>query len=348
MDMLLLLGLVATFGALTLLVVGVTSTVVERRAVYRTLRTARVADVDPTQVRERELSSSAFERIGVPLLQKVAGAWARFTPVDVVRRLDEELTYAGSPSGWDGERLLALKIVATVGGAILGLVLGGFLGIGLLRGLILAPILAGIGYYAPEWVVRSRSSKRQFRIRRQLPDALDLLSITVEAGLGFDAALERVAREVRGPLGEELVRVVQEIRLGKSRSEALRDLGERTNVDELRSFVLAMVQADIFGISISRVLQVQAKELRIRRRQLAEEQAQKLPVKIVFPLILCIFPALFVVLLGPAAITIYENIIAKARAWWPAVPVGTARRPGAGTGRRRSRRAAPWWPRPSG
>lgn len=311
MDTMFLLGLLATFGALTLLAVGVMSTVFERRAVYRTLRAARVSDVDPAAVRDRELAASSFERLVAPLLKKVAGAGRRFTPVDVVRRLDAELVYAGSPPGWDGERLLALKLVGTVGGAVLGLVLSGFLGIGVLRGLILAPILAALGYYAPEWIVRSRSSKRQFRIRRQLPDALDLLSITVEAGLGFDAALERVAREVRGPLGEELVRVVQEIRLGKSRSEALRDLGERTNVDELRSFVLAMVQADIFGISIARVLQVQAKELRIRRRQLAEEQAQKLPVKIVFPLILCIFPALFVVLLGPAAITIYENIIAQ-------------------------------------
>jgi tight adherence protein C len=311
MDTMLLLGLLATFAALALLVIGVTSTVFERRAVYKTLRAARVSDVDPTAVRDRELAASSFERIVVPVLKKVAGTGRRFTPVDVVRRLDEELSYAGSPAGWDGERVLALKIVATIGGAVLGIVLSGFLGIGVLRGLILAPILAALGYYGPEWILRSRSAKRQYRIRRQLPDALDLLSITVEAGLGFDAALERVAREVRGPLGEELVRVVQEIRLGKSRSEALRDLGERTNVDELRSFVLAMVQADIFGISISRVLQVQAKELRIRRRQLAEEQAQKLPVKIVFPLILCIFPALFVVLLGPAAITIYENILSN-------------------------------------
>jgi tight adherence protein C len=136
------------------------------------------------------------------------------------------------------------------------------------------------------------------------------MSITVEAGLGFDAAMERVAREMEGPLGEELIRVVQEMRLGKSRADALRDLGSRSSVDELKSFVLAMVQADIFGISIARVLHVQAAELRIKRRQRAEEQAQKLPVKIIFPLILCIFPALFIVLLGPAAIQIYESLLA--------------------------------------
>lgn len=311
MDAMLLFGLLATFMAVVLLAVGVTSNLAERRAIYRTLRAARMSEIDPTTVRDRELASSTFERIILPFLQRLTRGVRRFTPADVVRRLDEELTYAGSPPGWDGERVLALKLVGAVLGLGVGLFLPGVLGVGVLRGLILGPLLAFVGYYAPEWVLRSRSNSRQFRIRRQLPDALDLLSITVEAGLSFDAALERVAREVRGPLGEEMVRVVQEMRLGKSRPDSLRDLGDRTNVQELRSFVLAMVQADVFGISIARVLQVQAEELRIRRRQLAEEQAQKLPVKIVFPLILCIFPALFVVLLGPAAIQIYENIVAR-------------------------------------
>ena len=217
--------------------------------------------------------------------------------------------YAGSPVGWDGERVLAVKVAAAGGLFVLGLVLPGVLGSGALRGLILGPVLAVIGYYVPEWILRSRSSSRQYQIQRALPDALDLLSITVAAGLAFDSALERVARQMGGPLGEELIRVVQEMRLGKGRSDALRDLAGRSNVDELKSFVLAMVQADIFGISVSRVLGVQARELRIKRRQRAEEQAQKLPVKILFPLLFCIFPALFVVILGPAAIRIYDTLL---------------------------------------
>jgi tight adherence protein C len=163
-----------------------------------------------------------------------------------------------------------------------------------------------IGYYLPEWVLRSKSGKRQHKMRRALPDALDLLSITVEAGLGFDAALSRVARQEGGPLGEELHRVLQEMQLGKSRADALRDLGDRTSIPEFKSFILAMIQADVFGISIAKVLHVQANEMRVKRRQRAEETAQKVPVKIVFPLITCIFPALFVVLLGPAAISIYN------------------------------------------
>jgi tight adherence protein C len=180
---------------------------------------------------------------------------------------------------------------------------------GFLRTIVVAPVAGFVGYYLPEWLLRSRSSKRQYQIQRALPDALDLMSITVQAGLGFDAALERVSREMGGPLGEELYRVVQEMRLGKSRGEALRDLADRTTVEELKSFVMAMVQAEIFGISIAQVLNVQAEELRLKRRMRAEEQAQKLPVKIVFPLILCIFPAMMVVLVGPAAISIYENFI---------------------------------------
>ena len=143
------------------------------------------------------------------------------------------------------------------------------------RGLLLMLFGVYLGWYFPEWVLRSKSGKRQGTMRRSLPDALDLLSITVEAGLGFDAALARVARQEGGPLGEELHRVLQEMQLGKSRADALRDLGDRTSIPEFKSFVLAMIQADIFGISIAKVLHVQAAEMRTKRRQRAEEQAQK-------------------------------------------------------------------------
>lgn len=133
----------------------------------------------------------------------------------------------------------------------------------------------------------------------------------MEAGLAFDAAVQQVARHAGGPLGEELLRVLKEIQLGKSRSDALRDFGERTTVPELRSFILAVIQADVFGISIAKVLHHQAAEMRMKRRQRAEEKAQKLQVKILMPLLSCIFPALFVVLLGPAAINIYQSFISK-------------------------------------
>jgi tight adherence protein C len=170
-------------------------------------------------------------------------------------------------------------------------------------------VLSFLGYYVPEWTLRKKSGARQNAIRVALPDALDLLSITVEAGLGFDAAVSRVAKQAKGPLGEEFHRMLQEMQIGKPRADALRDLGARSTLPELQSFVLAMVQADAFGIAISKVLHVQADELRMRRRQNAEEKAQKVPVKIIFPLITCIFPALFVVVLGPAAITISHSLL---------------------------------------
>lgn len=309
--MLLIGGLSAAFLAVVLVLAALATGTAERRQVYRALRAMQTSQVPATEVRHRELAVPALTRVVLPGLQRLGRGVRRFTPVSVIQRLDAELVYAGSPAGWDGERMLAVKVAS--GGAmfVVGLVLPGLTGSAALRGLILAPLLAVVGYYLPEWILRSRSSARQYRIQRALPDALDLLSITVAAGLAFDAALERVAREMGGPLGDELVRVVQEMRLGKGRADALRDLADRSSVDELKSFVLAMVQADIFGISVSRVLSVQARELRIKRRQRAEEQAQKLPVKIIFPLLLCIFPALFVVILGPAAIQIYDTLIAQ-------------------------------------
>lgn len=307
--LLIALGLAAAFLAVTVVGTVAGSAILQRRSVYRSLQTMSQAELAPSDVRGQELATPFVRRVVLPSLEKVGRRVLRFAPPSIVDRLDLELVYAGSPAGWDGARLLATKYLTAAALSVSAVVFLPAAGFGVLRTIILAPAAAFVGYYLPEWLLRSQSGKRQHSMRRALPDALDLMSITVEAGLAFDAALERVSREMGGPLGEECYRVVQEMRLGKSRSEALRDLGDRTTVDELRSFVLAMVQAEIFGISIARVLHVQAAELRVKRRQLAEEQAQKLPVKIVFPLILCIFPALMVVLLGPAAISIYENII---------------------------------------
>lgn len=310
METTLLLGLVAAMAAIALVTLATAEGVITRRAVNKSLRQATWDDPEMARVRERELAAPATQRLVVPGLRRLGSLARRLAPVSVIDRLDEELVYAGSPVGWDGERVLAIKAASAAGSAFGLPVLLQLVGnVSVVQMLILGIAGALLGYYLPEWILRGRSSQRQYKIQRALPDALDLMSITVEAGLGFDAALDRVAREIRGPLGGEMYRVVQEMRLGKSRSDALRDLGERSNVQELKSFVLSMVQAEIFGISVASVLHVQADELRIKRRQRAEEEAQKLPVKIIFPLIVCIFPALFTVLLGPAAIRIYDNLI---------------------------------------
>ena len=161
----------------------------------------------------------------------------------------------------------------------------------------------------PNLMVSHMADARADRLRRDLPDALDLLTITVEAGLAFDAALNQVARNTTGPLAGEFFRVLQEMQLGLGRSEALKALGERTPVPELRQFVTAMMQADTFGIPIAQVLRVQAKEMRTKRSQLAEERAQKVPIKILFPLIFCVLPALFVVVIGPAALDLARAFV---------------------------------------
>ena len=163
------------------------------------------------------------------------------------------------------------------------------------------------GFFAPTMYLYQRSYDRSKRIQRELPDAIDLLTISVESGLGFDAALQQVAYNTEGPLADEFSRVLREMQIGSSRSEALRGLAERTNLTELRSFVSAMVQADAFGIPIANVLRVQSSEMRVKRRQRAEEKAQQVPVKMTIPLIFCILPSLFIVIMGPAVIQMMDS-----------------------------------------
>ena len=303
------IGVLLAFGAMLLAFIALQDFVLERRQVFKALRSVRAIELTPTDVRKRELAVPFFQRALIPGMKRVGSLGRRLTPGSVTERLAKELVYAGSPVGWDAERILAMKLLGIGVFAGLGFLFGKLGGLKAIQTFVIVGLMVYVGWYLPEWILRSKSGARQKAMQRALPDALDLLSITVEAGLGFDAAVARVARQAGGPLGEELHRVLQEMQIGKSRSDALRDLADRTSIAELKSFVLAMVQADIFGISIAKVLQVQAKEMRLKRRQRAEEQAQKVPVKIVFPLILCIFPSLFIVLLGPAAITIYENIL---------------------------------------
>lgn len=201
------------------------------------------------------------------------------------------------------ERHLAYKGAGCVILALLGCVFGRH---GLFSLLLWGGGFAVAGFFVPDILLYNSGTKRQLKIQQALPDALDLLTISVEAGLGFDAALGQVARNTHGPLAGEFFRVLQEMQIGKTRSDAFRSLSARTNVAELRGFVGAMTQADSFGIPIANVLREQAKEMRLKRQQRAEEKAQKVPVKVLFPLIFFIFPALFIVIIGPGAISVYH------------------------------------------
>jgi tight adherence protein C len=230
----------------------------------------------------------------------------RLSPAGITVTLQRRLDLAGNSPRWTADRILAVKGM--------GLVIFGFFGaayglnnFGLL--VISAATGGAIGFFLPDLLLYNAGLKRQAQILTELPDSIDMLTVCVEAGLGFDAALSQVARNTKGPLAAEFARTLQEMQIGLSRTQALRAMVSRTSVPELRTFVSALVQAGELGIPVARVLREQASEMRVRRRQRAEEKAQKIPVKIMFPLITCLFPALMVVVIGPGAISIATNIL---------------------------------------
>ena len=307
---LLLIGALAMFLAVFAIAYSVQVIVAERRQAYRTLQAIRAVELRPADLRNRELARPARERLVKPLYNTALTVARRFTPAGARDAIRRKLVMAGSPFGWDPDRVLVAKVACLTGGTVLGLLflavfsfawplrVLGFLAISLL------------GYWLPNIVLTNAVQRRQSEVRSALADSIDLLTICVEAGLGFDAALAHVSKNTSGPLADEFYRTLQEVQLGRSRNEAMRNLADRSNVPELRAFVLAMVQADIFGVSVANVLRVQAKDMRIKRRQLAEERAMKVPIKVLFPVLFCIFPALFVVILGPAVMRI-ADVFAK-------------------------------------
>jgi tight adherence protein C len=226
-------------------------------------------------------------------------------------KAEKRLALAGNPGNLRVADWLGIKAVGAVVGAILFIFLFGVVGV---LGLpaVLRILMGGIGlmfgYTIPEFWLGGRVKKRQHLILLQIPDALDLLTISVRAGLGFDAALGKVVEKLEGPLTDEFRRALAEVRVGKTRREALRDIVPRTEVAPLTNFIGAIIQAEQLGVSISKVLQVQSEQLRIERRQRAEEMAAKAPIKMLFPLVGCIFPSLFIIILGPAIILIMQNL----------------------------------------
>ena len=230
----------------------------------------------------------------------------RLSRSGAVAALERRLDMAGNPKRWNTDRILAAKALGLIA---LGL-LGGLAEVHKPSLAALTAVLGGAaGFYVPNLLLYNASVKRQSRIQISLPDAMDMLTVCVEAGLGFDAALSKVAYNTTGPLADEFARVLQEMQIGKSRTQALRAMADRTSVAELRGFVSALVQAGELGIPIANVLREQSKEMRLRRRQRAEEKAQQVPVKILVPLIGCLFPALFIVVIGPGAILIMHSAI---------------------------------------
>lgn len=279
----------------------------ERAGVDRTIAAMERSYTGAMEKTAATPSVSLRERMGVPLANRLGELGTLLTPRGAVARLQRHLDYAGNPPSWPVERVVTTKGVGLVVGAI-AVFLFLWLNDQSATSLVFWTLAgAAVGFFLPDVLIYNMGAKRQADLVKWLPDVLDTLTICVEAGQGFDAALAQVSRNGRGPMAGETARVLAEMRIGKSRTEALRAMAERTTVPELKGFASSVVQATELGVPMADVLREQAREMRLRRRQRAEEQAQKVPIKVLFPTLFCLFPALFVVVMGPAAINAMKS-----------------------------------------
>jgi tight adherence protein C len=259
---------------------------------------------------EIELSQRFYERVMLPIFNKIGMLAARFTPQATLESARLKLIKAGNPMQMEPSFFIALRFVlAVVMGGGLFLVFS-ISGRNWLQGLGIAALFTALGYFMPDLWLSSKVSARQKAVFRGLPDALDLLTICVEAGLGFDAAMRKVNQKWEDELALEFGRVIQEIGLGKLRREALRDMADRLDVAEFTSFVAAVIQSEQLGVSMAKVLRIQSDQMRVRRRQMAEEEAHRAPIKMIFPIALLIFPSIMLILLGPAALLLITSPMA--------------------------------------
>ena len=258
--------------------------------------------------REDVLQSDFSERAVAPVMQGIGRFALRFTPTGWVAKAQHKLVLAGWAERMDGNTWAAIRIIAIVVSIVLTFLAVPIVDSATMK-LVVGGLLLVIGFFGPEASLNRAIDDRRKEMEKQLPDIIDLLVISVEAGLGFEAAMGRVVQNVPGELSREVQRTLQETRVGVSRHEALRNMSERTDVDDLNSFILALIQADQFGVSIARMLRVQAEEMRVRRRQRIQEKAFAAPVKMIFPMLLCIFPSIFIVILGPAVMNIRDNLL---------------------------------------
>ncbi|MEO8356303.1 MAG: type II secretion system F family protein [Chloroflexota bacterium] len=264
---------------------------------------------DVKSLEEIELSQPFGERVLIPVIRRVGEFSARFTPQKAIQDTARRLELAGNPWPIDASTFLALRF-------ILAVVFGGFL----TAVILISPpssssdnfmYIGGAtfgGFFLPHLMLTSKITKRQTEIRKAMPDALDLLTICVEAGLGFDAAMSKVSEKWENELSFAFARAIREVQLGKVRREALRDMAERLGIPEMTSFVAAIIQSEQLGVSMAKVLRIQSDQMRMKRRQRAEEEAHKAPIKMIIPMALLIFPSIMIIILTPAAIQIMENL----------------------------------------
>lgn len=293
-----ILGLVAGSVGVTVYLVGMALYAPKEQVERRLDRTLGGSQSLQASVTLAVPDAPFLQRVVAPLFQGLSRQIMRITPVGWSNSLRHKLILAGNPGGLETGQFLVVYLLV-----ICTFTFGAFtLAAGTDQQMLLTVVGLGLGFLLPDMWLKQRIQARQKAILKGLPSFLDLLTVSVEAGLGFDAALSKVTSREQGPLVEEFQRVLQEIRMGKARRDALKDVGGRTEVKELSSFLSALIQADQLGVSVGNVLRVQAQQMRRSRRQRAEEAAMKAPIKMLFPLVFFIFPSLFIVLLGPAVI----------------------------------------------
>jgi tight adherence protein C len=262
---------------------------------------------EAVSLEELELSQPFSERVLVPMVEAAAQFVTRFTPQQTLESTRHKLELAGNPNNWSPAEFWGVRVVATValGGVFFLLMLVSKQPLD--KQLMFGGGAALIGFIYPHVWLSGKIRRRQGAIIKALPDALDLLTICVEAGLGFDAAMSRVSEKWEDPLSMELGRVIREIQLGKARKDALRDMANRMDVTDVTSFVAAIIQTEQLGVSIAKVLRIQSEQMRQKRRQRAEEKAHQAPIKMLFPMVFLIFPSIYIVLLGPAILIVMES-----------------------------------------
>lgn len=279
----------------------------DRREVEKRV-TEVIGERKPT-VREQELKVPLYLRIIKPLLMKMSMLAAKMMPAEKEAELARKIDQAGISHNIAPREFLVIKYLAAAGTAFLLWMLSEIMGKNLIQITLMGAIGLGLGWFLPDFYLNRKATARKQEIEKNLPDVLDLLTVSVEAGLGFDGALVKVVEKTRGVLAQEFMMALQEIKMGKPRLEALRDMSRRAGVDDLSTFTGSVILADQLGISIGNILRLQSEQIRQKRRQRAEEMAMKAPVKILIPMVLFIFPAIFIVLLGPAAIQIAKAFI---------------------------------------
>lgn len=305
MTILFIMGLVLVLLAILLIATALGDDA-KSTGITRSLAVLEAMTAAPKEL-TKEFDKPFSERVVEPFQRRALRLGRRLSGADAAERIRRRLDFAGNPRDWTVDRVVSGKVIGAIAIFLVALALSLIFGVSLPVRVLMAAGGLVLGFFVPDLYLYQKAYDRSAKMQRELPDAIDLLTISVESGLGFDAAIQQVARNTAGPLSEEFSRMLREMQIGQGRAAALRALADRTNVADVRTFVSAMVQADAFGIPTAQVLRIQSQEMRVKRRQRAEEKAQQVPVKITVPLIFCILPCLFIAVMGPAVISIMDT-----------------------------------------